>query len=586
MTDDNDIMQIAKRVDDLVRDPKVMKRFAEQIKEYGLQLQAHDKSLADESEKLKLNCEKIRTCKRLRNKEKGPPEEGWEWLELLDPNFDEEQDGDEDTMTDILAGWFPPSEVTIPDHPWPWKSGNDGDLKLESMLPAEYLLLACLHDCELYGTRPPIITTELANNCQGVAVYRTYSHKPVAKTIVRDHQQYLTACLADVECDLKKCETLISESPPEEDGGSGEPSQSESVKESSTEIRRIKLVSVPWQTHQEDAKERIGSYLAQNKLVNPNKLQRLTVSAKHMFRTAVSIYETIRTLAESLYCEIPDDFHRDNGLLSNELQNRQETFDWSFLMDVAILREYQKSVARLLDKPNDLGTTREGILAEWPQSPGVTCLNVAGISMLNAILRFSSQTNGMLTLSMLDYEKEQASHPDTGVCFNHRVVMNLLASLEDQLAKRLPESDWPRWKLFQERDKLLSILDLECQEAQKSCQGRPANAVATSTAVAGTPSGVDKERKPESPRHSPDFRSVDWFGTKYEFTGSQAAVVEILWKAWKNGTPSVGDHYILQKISSECKYLKDLFRRNPAYMNMIRPSKTRGSHRLVKPDGK
>ena len=37
--------------------------------------------------------------------------------------------------------------------------------------------------------------------------------------------------------------------------------------------------------------------------------------------------------------------------------------------------------------------------------------------------------------------------------------------------------------------------------------------------------------------HSPDFRSVIWFGTKYQFSPTQAASVRCLWQAWEDGFP-------------------------------------------------
>ena len=53
-------------------------------------------------------------------------------------------------------------------------------------------------------------------------------------------------------------------------------------------------------------------------------------------------------------------------------------------------------------------------------------------------------------------------------------------------------------------------------------------------------------------RHSPDFRSVYWFGTTYgPFTPLQAAVVRILWEAWENQTPDVSSDYLLERAGSD-----------------------------------
>ena len=51
--------------------------------------------------------------------------------------------------------------------------------------------------------------------------------------------------------------------------------------------------------------------------------------------------------------------------------------------------------------------------------------------------------------------------------------------------------------------------------------------------------------------HSPDFRSVNWYGTVYEFTGNQAIVVKVLWEAFHSGVPVVGDQTLLEAIDSE-----------------------------------
>lgn len=39
--------------------------------------------------------------------------------------------------------------------------------------------------------------------------------------------------------------------------------------------------------------------------------------------------------------------------------------------------------------------------------------------------------------------------------------------------------------------------------------------------------------------HSPDFRSVRWFGESYTFTENQALRVKLLWENWERGTPDV-----------------------------------------------
>ncbi|MHC4365193.1 MAG: hypothetical protein ACYSU6_00790 [Planctomycetota bacterium] len=85
-------------------------------------------------------------------------------------------------------------------------------------------------------------------------------------------------------------------------------------------------------------------------------------------------------------------------------------------------------------------------------------------------------------------------------------------------------------------------------------------------------------------KHSIDFRSVCWFGTNYNFTPNQAAAVEILWKAWENGTPDVGGDTIAVKVESDSRRARDIFKKHPAFGSMIRRGQTKGTYRLVKPD--
>src|SRR5262249_37254519 len=86
-------------------------------------------------------------------------------------------------------------------------------------------------------------------------------------------------------------------------------------------------------------------------------------------------------------------------------------------------------------------------------------------------------------------------------------------------------------------------------------------------------------------RHSHDFRPVVWFRTGHSFTGNQAACVKILWKAWQNGTPDVGDLKVLETAGTASDRLDLLFRNHPAWGTMIQKGGTKGTHRLVQPNG-
>lgn len=87
----------------------------------------------------------------------------------------------------------------------------------------------------------------------------------------------------------------------------------------------------------------------------------------------------------------------------------------------------------------------------------------------------------------------------------------------------------------------------------------------------------------EHPKHSPDFRSINWFGERYSFTPTQAAVVKILWQAWSEGVPEVGVAYLLENSGSEAARLPDLFRTHPAWKTLIVEGTTQGTYCLREP---
>jgi len=86
--------------------------------------------------------------------------------------------------------------------------------------------------------------------------------------------------------------------------------------------------------------------------------------------------------------------------------------------------------------------------------------------------------------------------------------------------------------------------------------------------------------EPEA-RHSPDFRSVFWFGQQYSFTATQARIVQELWRAWENGTPGVSGEHLLETSESLSARVADVFKHHPAWGTMIQPGKSKGTYRLA-----
>jgi hypothetical protein len=87
-------------------------------------------------------------------------------------------------------------------------------------------------------------------------------------------------------------------------------------------------------------------------------------------------------------------------------------------------------------------------------------------------------------------------------------------------------------------------------------------------------------------RHSEDFTSVDWFGTRHTITSMQAACIAVLWKAWENHTPGLRQTTILDRAGSEMANKKKpslakLFEDNPAWGTMIVPvPEARGAYQM------
>lgn len=128
---------------------------------------------------------------------------------------------------------------------------------------------------------------------------------------------------------------------------------------------------------------------------------------------------------------------------------------------------------------------------------------------------------------------------------------------------------------------------------QSAADGVVLSSDSRSAATATTPFALrNKGRKSSGEcsggdaRHGPDFRSVHWYGKEYTFTAAQAAVVKLLWEAWKNGTPEVGNDYLTSEADVETKRLDHLFGagKHPAWGTMIRPGSTKGTLRLSPPN--
>lgn len=134
--------------------------------------------------------------------------------------------------------------------------------------------------------------------------------------------------------------------------------------------------------------------------------------------------------------------------------------------------------------------------------------------------------------------------------------------------------------------------------------GRLGEAVALlkATGEAGTtdPLPIVEHSDPEAAdtSHSPDFASVNWYGTRYMFSkGNQSEAVRALWEAWENGGHALKQETIAERIGSSGSSnfrLDHTFRKrsgdgkyetHPAWGTMI-VSEGKGCHRLAEPEKK
>lgn len=93
-------------------------------------------------------------------------------------------------------------------------------------------------------------------------------------------------------------------------------------------------------------------------------------------------------------------------------------------------------------------------------------------------------------------------------------------------------------------------------------------------------SGEPAPKMTSSAMHSPDFRSVCWYGQTYTFTPSQAACVKVLCESWERNCPDVGDATLLEAAECDTKRLDHLFRDHRAWGAMIVKGRVKGTHRL------
>lgn len=81
--------------------------------------------------------------------------------------------------------------------------------------------------------------------------------------------------------------------------------------------------------------------------------------------------------------------------------------------------------------------------------------------------------------------------------------------------------------------------------------------------------------------HSDDYRTINLKDKLYRPTAKQAEVIQILHEAYKNRAPVLGQAFILEKIGSTSKRLRDTFKSRPEiWKNVIAQGESKGTYRL------
>jgi len=96
-----------------------------------------------------------------------------------------------------------------------------------------------------------------------------------------------------------------------------------------------------------------------------------------------------------------------------------------------------------------------------------------------------------------------------------------------------------------------------------------------------TPSDPTPTPSHDTPRHSPDYRSVFWKGRTFTFSSIQASVIRLLWEGWESNLPELSGEYILETVDSQSNYVGDLFKGHPAWKNFIGPGKQKGCFSII-----
>ena len=196
----NSLGDIAKRVDDLVSGKiedipadYAMGRFHDAIRSYDCHVRQRKETAPLAEERRRKAILAIIDDERLRDREAGPPEDGYVWEDLVYVRYEHKGEG----HTKLARGWMPPRETEDPPP-----------------LAEECTKLAACHDwyyrTELHVKRPLIFTRELLDEVPELEAYYcggdSVDHVHLMLTFEKGDeyaQEYLNFAFGDVLADFK-----------------------------------------------------------------------------------------------------------------------------------------------------------------------------------------------------------------------------------------------------------------------------------------------------------------------------------------------------------------------------------------------
>jgi len=243
------------------------------------------------------------------------------------------------------------------------------------------------------------------------------------------------------------------------------------------------------------------------------------------------------------------------------------------------------------------------------QGRRLDCLSTAGRLLIKAILDYG----WLPSTRLLDLEDKAnwARDGERTKLYERRAILFLGIFVEScieqsgQLPQDMPPlmplkchhtgfrpEDFSRDKFAETCDAIAWLMEATAGQGSEAAGrpdvGRPGDRAGSNTSTEQTPREeptLADRLKPAT--HGPDFRDVNWYGTKHVFSPNQAACIRILWEAWEQGNPWVSDGTVLQKSGvGDRQRLRDVFKNHPAWGTMIVQGPQQDLHGLQEPPKK